>query len=975
MTSSFKVHEEGRVGISCDNGRLLTWGSDSLVKSWPNGLSQECQQLDMLGEIRAISSTSHKGKTFVHIASDSVDSETFEWPGLLEDKNFTLFRFSCDIGCITSLRSNESIQCAAGSGDFKVKWRELYSGRDCAFQGHEAPVLSVSLDPREKIVASSSCDGTLRIWDLDDKSESFKTKIWLRCSDIDHAKSPAVIEIQPKSGDLIALLTQDGIKVMDRSDFKFLHEITNMEKPTTLAWSRDDGVLAVALKHKVKIFDSMNWTEVHEIQIEKEVTSIAFGKTELHIADLSGMLTSVQTSVFQKTPQKILPEPIVQKVKEKIKKIESFVDNEAQADDDGDDEEADDLEALWEGEAGNDDGGMGDDFGDDPMAMDDDDNAISLNAIKEQVPLENRGEDELSDGEGDNISLQGMMQPSKMQSAFQPGSSPIFNAQRYLCWNSTGIIKGIIDEQNGISSIIVDFHDVSVHHSIQIPNQQDFQLGDLSDKVIILASRGEREGEDKTRSIIKVMNFASWWDKNREWSIDLPRREFADCVAASLEYCAVATSERYIRMFSHGGAQLKLVSIPGAIITISSNLEQLFYTYHRARGFDGEQFISCGILSMQPQTAKSIPQDIGLSNGTEIVWTGFTDEGSPAVYDTRGIVRIVSWGTGQWLPIANTKAVKKMKSVDWWYLISINEGNKEIAAVLCHNSTYPEVHPRPEIEVLRINMPLLNPKSEISVQEADLIMNGNIGGTIEMLQSRGYRSDPNMEELIQKQITKSILKLLLGAIVQDADDRGFEICTMLQTPQQVQMAVRLANQKGRVKLAQRLNQLAREKAEEPEDSDDSDDDEIEEVIHQTTSATIGSSSSSSASRDLFKRAEKPQTNLIKQKTSNPFAKSTAEDNKENEKAPVLDDLPKMEVQRAKPKSAREKLANFRKQQKKAEKVHKASKVQSKISFGKRKEASDVEPLNKKPKPSTTPVATPVATINMNLDDFAHSDSE
>ena len=68
-----------------------------------------------------------------------------------------------------------------------------------------------------------------------------------------------------------------------------------------------------------------------------------------------------------------------------------------------------------------------------------------------------------------------------------------------------------------------------------------------------------------------------------------------------------------------------------------------------------------------------------------------------------------------------TTIKKNFKTVDWWYMISINEGNKEIAAVHCENAMYPEVHPRPEVHVMRINMPLVNPKTDISVQESELV--------------------------------------------------------------------------------------------------------------------------------------------------------------------------------------------------------------------------------------------------------------
>ena len=99
-----------------------------------------------------------------------------------------------------------------------------------------------------------------------------------------------------------------------------------------------------------------------------------------------------------------------------------------------------------------------------------------------------------------------------------------------------------------------------------------------------------------------------------------------------------------------------------------------------------------------------------------------------------------------------------------------------------------------------------------------------------------------MQNLVQKQVTKTILKMLLGAIQQEADDRGYEICTMFDNPQQgspfhpfrpnsailVQMAIKLANQKRRPKLAEMLVQLARQKDEQ--ESEEETDDEINDVV-------------------------------------------------------------------------------------------------------------------------------------------------
>ena len=41
--------------------------------------------------------------------------------------------------------------------------------------------------------------------------------------------------------------------------------------------------------------------------------------------------------------------------------------------------------------------------------------------------------------------------------------------------------------QKGISSIIVEFHNIMTHHSIQLQNKEEFSLADLSDTCLILA--------------------------------------------------------------------------------------------------------------------------------------------------------------------------------------------------------------------------------------------------------------------------------------------------------------------------------------------------------------------------------------------------------------------------------------------------------------------------------------------------------
>ena len=192
----------------------------------------------------------------VHVTSESVDTETYEWPSLLEDKNYTLFRFTCDIGCIASLKNADSIQAAAGAGDFKVKWKDLQRQREVTLEGHDAPILSVAVDPRGKLVSSSSCDGFLKIWDLSKAECIFNEKLFFRSSDIEHAKCSAKLEFEPRSGELLAVLVEKGAKIFNRSDNTLLHDIEEPEVPKTLAWSKCGSVLAIALKTVVNFYDA-----------------------------------------------------------------------------------------------------------------------------------------------------------------------------------------------------------------------------------------------------------------------------------------------------------------------------------------------------------------------------------------------------------------------------------------------------------------------------------------------------------------------------------------------------------------------------------------------------------------------------------------------------------------------------------------------------------------------------------------------
>ena len=73
-----------------------------------------------------------------------------------------VLRFTADVTCM-DINNNQGNLLAAGSADMTVKIVNTGTYEVVAtFEGHLAPILSVSLDYHGRYAASSSCDGSIR---------------------------------------------------------------------------------------------------------------------------------------------------------------------------------------------------------------------------------------------------------------------------------------------------------------------------------------------------------------------------------------------------------------------------------------------------------------------------------------------------------------------------------------------------------------------------------------------------------------------------------------------------------------------------------------------------------------------------------------------------------------------------------------------------------------------------------------------
>ena len=65
------------------------------------------------------------------------------------------------------------------------------------------------------------------------------------------------------------------------------------------------------------------------------------------------------------------------------------------------------------------------------------------------------------------------------------------------------------------------------------------------------------------------MHFGSW-DSHKDWSVPLPSNESITAVAIGNGWIAVATSKRMLRLFTVGGVQREVLSVPGHVITLAA---------------------------------------------------------------------------------------------------------------------------------------------------------------------------------------------------------------------------------------------------------------------------------------------------------------------------------------------------------------------------------------------------------------------
>ncbi|XP_030070142.1 WD repeat and HMG-box DNA-binding protein 1 isoform X2 [Microcaecilia unicolor] len=663
--------------------------------------------------------------------------------------------------------------------------------------------------------ASASCDGSVRIWNIAEQICEMSWSLLQKCNDVVNVKSICRLAWQPKSGKLLAIPVEKSVQLYERDSWSnrinlsddFLTQILNV-----VSWSPCGQYLAAgSVDGCIVIWNVVTRQCIDRVKHDRGYTicglawhpsggQIAYTDTEGNL----GLLENVCDG----------------QVKKSSDKVQSMAtrDYDSLFDDDNDFLNREPVEFQEERSVEDDDDLM-------PVSgrlrhrgpILDDDNSIDVPSPKLGT---DRGKTEVEKEDYDGASnvqtlpaaafqrpIYDGPKPTPRQKPFQSGSTPSHLMHRFMVWNSVGVIRCYNDEQD--NAIDVEFHDTSVHHAMHLTNTLNYTIADLSQEAVLLAC----ESTEELASKLQCLHFSSW-DTSKEWTVDMPKGEDIQAVCLGQGWVGCATSAQLLRLFTVGGIQKEIFSFPGPVVSLAAHGEQLLIVCHRAVGFDEEQCLSVQLMEVGKRKRQVLHGDpLPLTRKSYLTWLGFSAEGTPCYVDSEGIVRLLNRSLGNtWTPVCDTREHCKGKSDHYW-VVGIHENPQQLRCVPCKGARFPPTLPRPAVAILPFKLPYCQITAEKGQMEEQFWRSVVFSSHLEYLSKNEYEYDENYKSQKTKEQQELLMKMFALSCKLEREFRCIELAELM-TQNVMSLAIKYASRSKRLLLAQRLSDLALEKAAE-----------------------------------------------------------------------------------------------------------------------------------------------------------------
>ncbi|RLN95598.1 hypothetical protein BBJ28_00008363 [Nothophytophthora sp. Chile5] len=745
-------------------------------------------------------------------------------------------------------------------------------------EGATGAVKSVVLDPQERYLCVSSEDATVRVFALDAAGlrATQATSIAIKHGDIRSEDVLLRCAWQPgdaTTGRLLAVPMDKGIiELFERDTWtpksRLLLPIgrSTAADVDILAFSPNGRYLAAATRAKeVFVWELETQSVLRSFKMDYPALGVQFANTLNALVvyhsggrlafvkdvipagrtppqHLTGLPLSVAASAISTGSSSAAVKP--KKTKKKHLKASSFVDDEAEVDgahsDDEDDEEE---EATF-----------------------DDDNEARVEAIKASFGFGTAAEAVVEEATQDedviiptrsSSSLYRQISPLRtVTEPFQPGSvqdpnGRSSNSTSLLAWTPEGEIEVIRGANLSENLVKVEFVDKS-RRGFKFNDNYMFSMAFLDDHGAIFAvpRRGRENWEDLEAganesdvisSFVFYRPFESW-ASNSSWHKALPDGEDAECVAASREFCAVATSLHTLRIYTTSGIDYAFLRLPGRVVTMTAKQSLLAVVY---QGLHGQMM--CQLLRIRVDSSRERvvlvakgelpmtppPRDVFASHKenelaredaaqwSTLTWLGFDDRQILYAVDSFACVQALSPSTAwNWFPIGCVGNALQKKPEERHGIFTLGVVNDSLLYFpLEKGARAPKLRgshrPVPGTFPLRTaSFPKTSKKTEDS-------SNGAMWQNVRLCGLEASAGEVNGNDVAnqvvkeQAEMDKSLILMMKTACTNDEPARVLDLAKCLHLEKSHQIAQKLAIHFSLRQLQSQLYDLYRVKFEEP----------------------------------------------------------------------------------------------------------------------------------------------------------------
>ncbi|CAG9796474.1 unnamed protein product [Diatraea saccharalis] len=589
------AHAEGHTDVcySDDGQHLITCGNDGDVRIWVD-IEDDDPNSHCVGE--SALAVCYKDKR-LYVATDNHAVQAYTFPSF--DKDGIVTRFTAPVTQIKSTNNIEALGCS--SENMEARICSVEGGAPLfIIEGHKGPVLSTAICPHMKYATTASGDGILRIWDIDTQKIVKEITCVPKINTFYSAKVLCRMDFEPSQGKHLAYPNNREIVLLDCETWgqrmTFTHNSIKCAISQCLFSPCGQYLAGSTVAGQIAVWEVQtgNCFGIIEHPTSHNISSMAWnpkGNGVLAYCDVAGQLGSI-INCYGK-------DSTLQNDIEMVERVDDddLVDNLIQNND-----------------------------------SDDDDNAISLERIKNET-LGNVDDDEYRAPSRLTAPVPVTTPP---QPPFQPSATPAHLEHRYMCWNDIGIVRCHTLE-NGESSIDVEFHDTNVHHGINLNNYLNHTMASLSSTVLALAC--------ETPSKLVCISLVG---SSKEWSVSMSDMEEILCIAAASGLVACATNARLLRLYTAMGTQRQVISLAGPVVSLAAYNTTVLAVYHSNEPGVTDQHLAMDIIALNElrhfygaicsRHEILLRTGVGASGATYQVWSGLRRSTTPARKDKAEIL-------------------------------------------------------------------------------------------------------------------------------------------------------------------------------------------------------------------------------------------------------------------------------------------------------------------------------------------------